>query len=106
MNTYNQSWRTFRLNHGLCWRKNYPSLPDIPNGKTALIIALCCFLAISLICVVHYHNEANTEAVKRCDIHGQSVWPDAKAHFYFNNDTGLGYGKTVAVCRGVELIGV
>lgn len=62
MNPHNQSWRTFRLNRGLRWRKNYPSLPDFPKAKTALIIALCVFGVIALICAVHYQNEA-TDAV-------------------------------------------
>jgi hypothetical protein len=105
-NKYDTTWGQLRRQHGMLWRGNRPGIDDFPSAKTALIIALCVFAMISLIVAVHYQNEATQTAVMRCDIQGQSVWPNAKAHFYFNNDTGLGYGKTVAVCNGVELIGV
>jgi len=58
MSKYDLSWKNFRLGHGLYWRKNYPTIQDIPNGKTALIIALCGFLLISLVVAVQYQNEA------------------------------------------------
>lgn len=106
MSQYDTTWGQLRRRHGLTWRGNRPGIDDFPSGKTALIIALAVFAVLALIVAVHYHNEATKDAVRLCDIQGQSVWPNAKAHFYFDNDTGLGYGKTVAVCKGVELIGV
>lgn len=103
---YNQSWRTLRLNHGLRWAGTELRPCDIPHKKMAVIIALAVFCMMALVMAIHYQNESVKTGLQRCDIQAQSVWPNAKAHFYFNNDTGLGYGKTVAVCNGVELIGV
>lgn len=47
-----------RFRMGLRWKKDYPTPQDFPNGKTALIIALCVFLILACICAVEYQNQA------------------------------------------------
>lgn len=64
MSKYDTTWGALRRKHGLKWQDKYPKLQDIPNGKTALIIALCLFALIALIVAVQYQNEATEASLK------------------------------------------
>jgi hypothetical protein len=57
-NQYDTTWGQLRRKHGLQWQDKYPKLQDLPNAKTALIIALCGFAMIGLVIAVQMHNEA------------------------------------------------
>lgn len=99
MSKYDLSWKNFRLGHGLYWRKHYPTLQDIPHGKTALIIALCVFLVIALILAVQYQNDA-VKAV---------VWAERSDNML--NECIEGTAKIIMndkaiVCKKAEVFGI
>ena len=97
----------FRMRHGLHWRGSNPTPRDFPeackNAKRFAIIFICFALASSIDYAVQKDQEAERAAARAADAERMTIdCMNGRARWLYDNGTGVGYGKTLVTCTGVE----